>query len=148
MVVTFKYPTVDVKYEGEEKMSRNPVLYKSLVVGVIVLFIGVGIQTAIAFETEESNDRGFILCYTRVGLSKYKFYFPATLTIVKCEDLDTGKIRIGITRFTGFHIFKYLPMGHNYKISAYPLNTWDDDIIINNLGIVDIAIISYTFNWD
>ena len=29
-------------------MDRNPLLYKSLVVGVIVLFISVGIQPAIA----------------------------------------------------------------------------------------------------
>jgi parallel beta-helix repeat protein len=36
--------------EGEEKMRRNPVLYKSLVVGVIVLFIGVGIQPVFAIN--------------------------------------------------------------------------------------------------
>ena len=36
--------------EGEENMSRNPLLYKSLVVGVIVLFIGVGVQQVFAYE--------------------------------------------------------------------------------------------------
>ena len=33
-------------------MSRNPVLYKILVVGVIVLFIGIGIQPAFAVDTK------------------------------------------------------------------------------------------------
>jgi len=38
-------------------MSKNPVLYKSLVVGVIVLFIGVGIQPAFATNQPETDDR-------------------------------------------------------------------------------------------
>jgi hypothetical protein len=39
-------------------MSKNPVLYKTLVVGVIILFIGIGIQPAIAVtpNTSDSND--------------------------------------------------------------------------------------------
>ena len=35
-------------------MSKNPVLYKSLVVGVIVLFVGLGIQPAFAVEPKLS----------------------------------------------------------------------------------------------
>ena len=38
-------------------MSKNPVLYKSLVVGVIVLFIGVGINPAVAVTPDNSNNR-------------------------------------------------------------------------------------------
>jgi hypothetical protein len=42
---------------GQENMGRNPAwLYKSLVVGVIVLFIGVGIQPAIADITSGSDN--------------------------------------------------------------------------------------------
>ena len=43
-------------------MSKNPVLYKSLVVGVIFLFLGVGVQSAIPNElyinkeTKENTD--------------------------------------------------------------------------------------------
>ena len=37
-------------------MSRNPVLYKGLVVGVIVLFIGIGIQPAFADKSIESDN--------------------------------------------------------------------------------------------
>ena len=37
-------------------MSKNPVLYKTLVVGVIVLFIGIGIQPAIAIIEPENTD--------------------------------------------------------------------------------------------
>jgi hypothetical protein len=55
-LLTFKYPTVDVKYEGEENMTNNPVLYKSLVVGVIVLFVGVGIQPAFADISIKSDN--------------------------------------------------------------------------------------------
>jgi len=41
-------------------MSKNPVLYKALVVGVIVLFIGVGIQPAFAKVSIESNNTGLV----------------------------------------------------------------------------------------
>ena len=33
-------------------MSKNPVLYKTLVVGVIVLFIGLAIQPSVAVQPE------------------------------------------------------------------------------------------------
>lgn len=36
-------------------MNKNPVLYKTLVVGVIVLFIGVGVQSTIAINSENSS---------------------------------------------------------------------------------------------
>ena len=40
-------------------MSKNPVLYKSLVVGVIVIFIGIGIQPAIATVEPNTSDNDF-----------------------------------------------------------------------------------------
>ena len=48
--------------EGEENMSRNPVLYNSLVVGVIVLFIGIGIQPAFAVTTDVSDSDVCDIC--------------------------------------------------------------------------------------
>ena len=35
----FKYLLLNVKYEGEENMSKKPVFYRTLVVGIIVCFI-------------------------------------------------------------------------------------------------------------
>lgn len=122
-------------------------LYKTIILGTIFLFIGLGIQPVLANQDNDLIKRGFIVCYTRIGFPKSNFYLPATLSIVICEDLDTGNIRIGITRFSGFHIFKFLPMGHDYKISAYPFDLWDNDIIVNNLCKLDIAIISYSIDW-
>jgi hypothetical protein len=55
-----KYLLLDVKYEGEENMSKNPVLYKSLVVGVIVLFIGIGVHPAIASVQIEDTSKNYI----------------------------------------------------------------------------------------
>ena len=51
-------------------MSKNPVFYKSLVVGVIVLFIGVGVQPAFAVtpDTSDSED-DCNLCAKKVSKS-------------------------------------------------------------------------------
>ena len=127
---------MDVKYEGEEKMSRNPVLYKTLVVGVIVLFIGLGIQPAYALTNdeqiikEENNNSeghwgfGVIECYIEVKINSPTWpfmppiymYIPLTGTIITCKDLDTGNIRIGIAKF-GLKSFRFLPLGHDYKLT-------------------------------
>jgi hypothetical protein len=41
-------------------MKGKPVLYKILVVGVIVLFVGVGIQPSLAVQSEEINDEPIV----------------------------------------------------------------------------------------
>ncbi|UCF49472.1 MAG: hypothetical protein JSU91_06920, partial [Thermoplasmatales archaeon] len=41
-------------------MKGNPVLYKTLVVGVIVLFIGIGVQPAFADTQLEEKDENYV----------------------------------------------------------------------------------------
>ena len=115
-------------------MKGKSVIYKMFVVGVIVLFIGVGIQPVYALTDIEKNiktdnnsrdneEYGLIKC--TVGLDFPLWYpfciptfsIPLTGTIISCKDLDTGKIRIGIAIF-GLKIFKSLPIRHDYKIET------------------------------
>ena len=113
--------------------GKSACLYKLLVIGVIVLFIGVGIQPAIAtIEPEEridiqQNEGGnnqvevplFGFCvllvwtYTTIG-----GYIPDGLTKLKCEDLDTGKIRNRTSGIFGYKLFIGLNRGHTYRITA------------------------------
>ncbi len=53
-VVTFKYHKSDYFIEGEENMTER-ILYKTLVIGILVLFIGVGVQSTIAINSENSS---------------------------------------------------------------------------------------------
>jgi len=59
---------VDYNFEGGQTiMDRNPaVLYKTLVVGLIVLFIGIGMQPAIADVSFESDDSELVEITTEV----------------------------------------------------------------------------------
>jgi hypothetical protein len=41
-------------------MNKKPVLYKALVVGIIILFIGLGVQPAIANEISIEPDNGYV----------------------------------------------------------------------------------------
>jgi hypothetical protein len=134
-------------------MDRNPArLYKLLVVGVIVLFIGVGVQPAFAVDVsvsktsdneKECNKKhnsiglGFIMVVTGGGwpISPYRtFYIPVGFVSVSCIDLDTGYIRYGTTRFLSFYIFKFLKRGHSFKISSESSYFDADDVYINNLS--------------
>ena len=65
VIVTFKYPISDYYIEGGKNQldKQRDLLSKTLVVGVIVLFIGVGIQpvfadnpTPISEEVYENSD--------------------------------------------------------------------------------------------
>jgi len=138
--------------------KKSGLLYKTLVIGIIILFLGVTINPAVAEEdkvqktdleiegNEKSSGRGFIVCYTRIGFPISGIYLPATLSLVICEDLDTGRLRFGITRFLGIHVFKFLPMGHNYKLNAYPQSAWDGEQTIYNLSYYDVATFSIELN--
>jgi hypothetical protein len=141
-------------------MSRNPVLYKSLVVGVIVLFIGVGIQPAFAITDNGENIKagnnengddlgtGFILCnvwlelynpaYPEWSGAKY-LYIPYTGIIITCKDLDTGKTRIGIAKL-GLKLFKFLPLGHDFKLE-FGINKWEERYIYNFDGFERVDLI-------
>jgi len=56
VVVTFKYLQLDVKYEGgQEKMQQTSVLYKTLVIGVIILFVGASITPSICGYDNKLN---------------------------------------------------------------------------------------------
>jgi hypothetical protein len=41
-------------------MSKKPVFYKTLVIGIIILFLGVGIQPCVAVQSEEINDEPIV----------------------------------------------------------------------------------------
>ena len=122
----------------------SSMLYKTFVTGVIVLFIGIAITPSINANTENeiSSGRGFIICFTRIRSPNMKLYLPATLSLVSCEDLNTGQIKLGVTRFFGIHVFKFLPTGHNYKLNAYPPDVWDGEKTIYDIGNVNIVIFS------
>jgi hypothetical protein len=105
------------------------------VIGITFLFLGVGIQPACAITDTGQNIKagknkrgdtwrnGLIVCNVWTEINPgYPFIpwfitIPLTGTIITCEDLDTGKIRIGIAKF-GLKIFKFLPKGHDYKIKT------------------------------
>ena len=61
---------------GHENMVKNPVLlYKTLVVGVIVIFIGVGIQPAFAvniISTDNEEDCSICLPVNRLQVVRFK----------------------------------------------------------------------------
>lgn len=117
------------------------ILSKGFAVAVIFLFLCVGIQPAFANDVFNSNTSidneqilekethenhltglGFIICQiTSMYYWHYAppFVIPKPLIPIICEDLDTDSKRIGITRLFGFHIFKFLPTGHNYKLTFY-----------------------------
>ena len=136
--------------------GKSACLYKLLVVGVIVLFIGMGINSAFAVDVSisktsdnemECNKKhnsiglGFIMC-----LTAGEFYFtpnqviliPVGFVLVSCTDLDTGEVRYGFT-FVSFCFFKFLKRGHSYKISAVPSNFNSDDVYINNLKFFEVV---------
>ncbi len=67
-------------------MKGNPVLHKSLVVGVIVLFIGVGIQPALATVEQENIDTEYFDVTTEfIGLDKN---VTVKLTQEQIQELD------------------------------------------------------------
>ncbi len=134
-------------------MYKNPVLYKSLVVGVIALFIGVGIQPVFALSDSNKNietgnnekgrlsGRSFIIIYLTIWISEFIPSHPPTGVFVTCMDLDTGNIRIGITKL-GFKFFKFLPLGHDYKITFYWATKTIDKYVfnLNRFSILEVYI--------
>jgi len=134
---------------------KRSLLYKSLVIGVVILFLCVGIHPAVAEEdreqktdveiegNEKSSGRGFIVCKTRFWSNIFDRYIPVPLNLVICENLDTGIIRFGFTHYLGFHVFKFLPMGHDYKLNVFPYPShWGGEQTVYNLSYLDFAIFS------
>jgi hypothetical protein len=122
---------------------------KGLVLGIILLFIGVLSSVSSANDTseiketvEENNDSGdwgfgFILCwatYTHVG---GRTIYPLSREKVECIDLETGNvIKQGTTGLFGFYLFKFLPLGRDYKLT---ISTEDgsDSFIVSKLGLFE-----------
>jgi len=131
---------------------KQRTICKTFAVAVILLFVGLGIQPTVAVtqETTDSygkynkNDTsiglGFILC---IVYGVWDPGFPMGLIFeplvpVVCEDLDTGNSRFGITRLLGFHIFKFLPIGHNYNIKIKTRQNWREQTV-SNLNFINIV---------
>ena len=131
---------------------------KGLVVGIIILFIGVGVQPANADDiseiketTEENNDSGdwgygFILCYASIEYVQYRYSIFLSWKVVECIDLETGNVvRQDRTGLFGFCLFKYLPMGRDYKLTI-STEEGSDSIIVRDLIYLkraDLRIIVY-----
>lgn len=131
------------------------------VVGITFLFLGVGIQSAIADEipvsivkesSEEENsldiNLGFILCSVR------HIFWPErarrfTLNVnFECKDLDTGKIVENKTCLFGFHLFKFLTVGHDYEIKVTTSEGQETERV-EDLGIFhfeSITIVIFEYN--
>ena len=104
-----------------------------MVFGITTLFLGVGIQPAIAQQDKEidikykeldSNQgqisqNGFciLLVYTHRRL-EWLTPIPAPFVLIKCEDLDTCRIRLRITNLFGTQFFIGLQKDNTYKITA------------------------------
>jgi hypothetical protein len=79
-------------------------------------------------EKDDSRDikLGFIfcrVCYMKIG-EWFQFGLPGEK--IECVDLDTGEVVAeGKTRIFGFYLFKFLPLGHDYKITAHYEYGWD-----------------------
>ena len=106
---------------------------KGLGAVVIVLFISFSITPIVnsqsikefdeeSIENDDSRDLnlGFILCrvtYIDIGIWWETGFHGQN---VELKDLDTGEvIAQGKTGFFGFIFFTFLPIGHDYRITAY-----------------------------
>ena len=69
-------------------MNKKPLLYKTLIVGIIVLFIGVGIQPAFADVSFESNNSELVEITVQFYEVDRTFNHTVLLTQEKVEELD------------------------------------------------------------
>jgi hypothetical protein len=95
--------------------------------------VGVGVQPAIALVQIEKEviDVDYNEDVNQEEIPKFRFcilevwtyhsvggYLGAIFELLKCEDLNTGKIRYGRTGLLGFKFFIGLRRGHIYEISS------------------------------
>ena len=144
-------------------MKGKPVLYKFLVVGVIVLLIGLAVQTGVANDVYINNEMkqvdekiyeykfvrelnfGFILVLATYGIYNQRPTLPLSWERVECIDLETGEVVMQekTGRF-GFCLFKYLPMRHDYKLIVS--NSMGEDwSIVRNTGIFQRVHLHYNY---
>ena len=109
---------------------RNVCFKKGLVVGIILLFIGVGIQPVYANNVSINNDKikryndlgdsGFSLIFCKAYHFNYILRTHNLAFLVKFElrDLDTGKIIQENFRLIGYNLFTNLKRGNDYEITV------------------------------
>lgn len=131
---------------------------KILVFGIITLFIAVGIQPVIASvqqikETKiEDNGEGdlnfgFILVFASYNINYMRPTYPLSGEIVECIDLETGnEVMKEKTGFFGLCLFKFLPMGRDYKLVVSTENGYDS-YIVRNLWFFQRAYLEYTVSY-
>ena len=121
---------------------------KAIVIGVILLFLGVGFQPALAVNQNETTNiileevnnqeevKPISFCILLVYTHVWSPVGPGTKPFVwlRCEDLATGGTRYGITGLLGLKIFIGLQRGHTYEIYA------------RHYGASQVIELSYFFN--
>jgi len=120
---------------------------KGLVIGIIILFIGVGIQPTSANDisiskeiTEKNNDSddwgyGFIFVSATFRRQMERTTWRLRWTVIDCIDLETGKVVMQEkTGMFGFCLFKFLPRGHDYRLIVPSLggSSW---CVIEDMGL-------------
>ena len=135
-------------------MNGRDRMKKTIVIGVIALFIFVGVQPAFTTEpvistdiVKEDNSQdinlGFILCrvtYIEIGIWWETGYYGQNVELI---DLDTDEvIAQGKTGFFGYIFFPFLPLGHDYKITAYT-GYGTDSRKVKDLGFFQKVVICF-----
>jgi hypothetical protein len=135
----------------EEKDMQRKILRKGLVVGIIILFIGVGVLSSVSTATDifinrntnNKNDpspgswnKGIVIFHTvKKDFMMPECYYPDPWRELTCEDLDTGEIRHIVTNWFGFRV-RFFLRGHDYKIH---LEGTTLDILIEELKFYNYA---------
>jgi len=86
-------------------------------------------------ENKDSDDWGFgfILCYASIEYAELRHSIWLPWEMVECIDLETGNVvRQERTGLFGFCLFKYLPMGRDYKLTI-STEEGSDSIIVRDL---------------
>ncbi|UCF50618.1 MAG: hypothetical protein JSU91_03820, partial [Thermoplasmatales archaeon] len=102
-------------------MSRNSVLYRSLVVGVIILFVGIGIQPSVGFSN--NNDA------TPPVTIHENYFFNRLLTLDEFHDVGIKAIISPSNPSKNFKLFS-LPIPEVYIQPG----TENIDVIVENNG--------------
>jgi hypothetical protein len=129
---------------------------KGWVIGIIILFIGIGIQPVFANDisintdttkrNNDSGDLGFCTIFCTVYHFNYILRIHALAFLVKFElrDLDTGELIQEKSRFFGFHLFTNLQLGNDYEITVTsPLGS--NTIRLKNIRMINFETLVIVF---
>ena len=106
VIATFIYSLLDIKYEGgQEKMDKKPALmYKGLVVGVIVLFVGASITSIVSANIKQVKNNEVL----KILNNKLK-------EIVKDKNQSSQEVLESIEKIESRNIFLKFLIGPNYN---------------------------------